>query len=506
MRGDGTFPFENANSPRNRPCRPTPDAHENTRYNPQASTRSRVSIGSSYRPNVLCKEDVMTATHLTGSAPYDAHVDVSPRSQRSDGPAWNSAQRVGFRFAFCYFVLYGFESLFSALPFVSVVTRWYDALIRTTAIWSGTHILRLTAAQLPVIPTGSGDGMVAWMENLLYIVVAVVACAVWTITDRKRTEYRKLNEWLNIYVRFTLAFVLFGYGFAKIIPNQFPYPTLEKLSEPLGEFSPMGLLWTFMGYSPAYNFFTGMGEALGGLLVCFRRTTTAGALLSIAVLSNVVFLNFTYDVPVKLYSANLLLMAVFLTIPDMRRLLNVLLLNRPTEARNLQPLYRTRAMERTSFTLRALLVAFTAGTQLSGNVSRFHGSTNAPLPSLYGIYDVQSLTRGGKDVPLVVTDSSLWRRVIFSRFDRLSVRTMADSMTRYTVKVDTVARLLVATSRFDSTTKLAFTYTKPAAGELVLAGRVGGDTIVARLKRVDESKFLLNARGFNWVQELPFNR
>ena len=307
-------------------------------------------------------------------------------------------------------------------PVVSVVTRWYDALIRATAIWSGTHILHLTAAQLPVIPTGSGDGMVAWMENLLYVAAAVVACAVWTIADRKRTQYRKLNEWLNIYVRFTLAFVLFGYGFAKIIPNQFPYPTLEKLSEPLGEFSPMGLLWTFMGYSPAYNFFTGMGEALGGLLVCFRRTTTAGALLAIAVLSNVVFLNFTYDVPVKLYSANLLLMAVFLTIPDMRRLLNVLLLNRPTQARNLQPLYRTRAMERTSFTLRALLVAYTAGMQLSGKSRAFTGRRMRRYRSCTGFTDMQSLTRGGKDVPLVVTDGSLWRRVIFSRFDRLSIR------------------------------------------------------------------------------------
>jgi hypothetical protein len=450
----------------------------------------------------------MTATQLTGSASYDPRVDVpSPSHPRaSDGPAWNAAQRVGFRFAFCYFVLYGFESLFSTIPFIAIVTRWYDALIRSTAIWFGMHVLQLTPAQLPVIPTGSGDGMVAWMENLVYVVAAVAACAVWTIADRKRTEYRKLNEWLNIYVRFTLAFVLFGYGFAKIVPNQFPYPTLEKLSEPLGEFSPMGLLWTFMGYSPAYNFFTGMGEALGGLLVCFRRTTTAGALLAITVLSNVVFLNFAYDVPVKLYSANLLLMAVFLTIPDMRRLLDVLVLNRPTQARNLHPLYRTRAMERASFTLRALLVVYAVGVQLAGNMSRYHGSTAAPVPPLYGIYDVQSLTRGGKDVPLVVTDPSLWRRVIFSRFDRLSIRTMADSMARYTVKLDTTARSLVATARFDSTMKLAFTYAKPSAGELVLSGRVGGDTIVARLKRVDETKFLLNARGFNWVQELPFNR
>jgi hypothetical protein len=47
------------------------------------------------------------------------------------------------------------------------------------------------------------------------------------------------------------------------------------------------------------------------------------------VLANIVALTFCYDVPVKLYSSHLLLMAVFLVAPDLRRLLN-LVWNRPT--------------------------------------------------------------------------------------------------------------------------------------------------------------------------------
>ena len=30
--------------------------------------------------------------------------------------------------------------------------------------------------------------------------------------------------------------------------------------------------------------------------------------------------------------------------------------------------------------------------------------------------------------------------------------------------------------------------------------------LAARLKRIDDSKFLLKSRGFHWINEFPFNR
>ncbi len=127
------------------------------------------------------------------------------------------------------------------------------------------------------------------------------------------------HAWLRLLVRYTLAFTLFGYGFAKIFPLQFPPPRLFRLIQPYGDFSPMGVLWNFMGASVPYQIFSGAAEALGGFLLLFRPTTTLGALVSFAVMANVVALNFCYDVPVKLYSCNLLLMAVFLAAGDAPR-------------------------------------------------------------------------------------------------------------------------------------------------------------------------------------------
>ena len=83
-----------------------------------------------------------------------------------------------------------------------------------------------------------------------------------------------------------------------------------------------------MGASESYNVFTGAGEILGGLLLTTRRTTLLGAIVSLGVLGHVAMLNFSYDVPVKLFSLHLLAMAVFLIAPDLRRLATMFLMIR----------------------------------------------------------------------------------------------------------------------------------------------------------------------------------
>ena len=120
---------------------------------------------------------------------------------------------------------------------------------------------------------------------------------------------------------------------------------LARLIEPYGEFSPMGVAWYFIGVSTAYTIFSGMMEVVGGALLIIRRTATLGALFSCTVLTNVVLLNFCYDIPVKLYSSNLLLMAIFLAAADTPRLLNVFVRNRPAPPSTLDgPLFTRRWM------------------------------------------------------------------------------------------------------------------------------------------------------------------
>src|SRR5262249_52265293 len=137
----------------------------------------------------------------------------------------------------------------------------------------------------------------------------------------------------------------------------FPGPGLDRLLQPFGDASPMGLLWTLMGASKLYNVFSGTAEMLGGLLLTLRRTTLLGALVSAAVLVNVVMLNFSYDVPVQLFSLHLLAMSLFLPLPDMRRLADLFLWNRPAPAARIEPLFGRRWLHRGTLGLRTVAIA-----------------------------------------------------------------------------------------------------------------------------------------------------
>ena len=65
--------------------------------------------------------------------------------------------------------------------------------------------------------TGSGDTTLAYIQNLLFVVFALVGIALaWSVLDRKRPNYITLHAWLRLMVRYTVAFTLFSYGFAKV--------------------------------------------------------------------------------------------------------------------------------------------------------------------------------------------------------------------------------------------------------------------------------------------------
>jgi hypothetical protein len=270
----------------------------------------------------------------------------------------------------------------------------------------------------------------------------------------------------------------------------------------------MGLVWTFMGASVAYNVFTGLGELTGGLLLVFRRTTLLGALVCIGVMTNVVMLNFSYDVPVKLYSAHLLLMAVFLAAHDLRRLANVLVLNRPAEPAEDRPLFQRRWLHLGTKVLGVLFVGYLTFTslQFSYKQAQTYSAAEAAKSPLYGLWNVEELVVDGKVRPPLVTDANRWRRVMFTGGNRMSFQLMSDSRERYNVEIDPQKRTLAFTKRDDPSWKSTLSYARPQPKLLVMQGTFDGRQVRARLRQGEIPKFLLTTRGFHWINERPFNR
>ncbi|WP_338863449.1 hypothetical protein [Myxococcus stipitatus] len=422
---------------------------------------------------------------------------------------WSLAQRLGFRFVFAFVFLYHLLFPLYLAPVIDEgLSRFIDTVWQTLEVWLARHLFGHELV-LPAGPSGSGDKAIDYAHMAFMLALSFTVAGVWSFIDRRRAEYVKAHDLLRVYVRYILAFAMLTYGFAKVIKTQFPFPNLERLSQPVGDLSPMGLLWTFMGYSPGYNLFTGGAEVMGGLLLLLRRTTTLGALVVIGVMSNVVALNFFYDVPVKLYSTLLVSLAVFLLLPDLRRLANVLVFNRATQPSKLDTPFSFPP--RVTWALRGVKVLF-IGWLLYSNISQGWEMSQkrgdqAPLPPLYGFYEVESFTRDGQVHPPLLGDTQRWRTFSVSRVGP-TVRKMDDSRKRYFGTYDEAARSFsFAESRAPDAAKVVLSVEQPDPEHLVLKGTYEGATVDVRLRKLDlSSKFLLVGRGFNWVQEFPFNR
>lgn len=422
-------------------------------------------------------------------------------------PAWSLPTRLAFRFGFVYLVLYSFPGPLVFIPGVSSLFGWYENLSKKLVIWTGAHVLHLSQP-VQYNLTGSGDTLHDYIQNLLVLAIAVVAMLVWSVLDRKRREYNYLHQWLRFYVRLVLGATLLNYGAYKVIKSQFPNPFLGRLIEPFGDSSPMGLLWTFMGYSQPYNIFTGLVEMVGGALVIVPRLATLGALVSIGAMANVFMLNMSYDVPVKIYSFNLLAMGGFLLLPELRRLTNVFILNREAQPVVVPPLFRRRWLNVSLLAAQLLFLAYCAGADLyqSYQGSKQYGDL-APRPPLYGIYAVDEFTLDGQARPPLFSDQARWHRVTFDLYSSVSIQPAEGPVQRYTGKLDLAAKTLQLSKRGgDQSWKANFTLDNSSPGLLVLNGEMDGKKIQAKLRMLDVKAFPLNSRGFHWISEFPFNR
>jgi hypothetical protein len=442
---------------------------------------------------VVSEKIEYAAPMLDPVATESVEKDVKPR--------WALAKRILFRFAFAYLVLYNLPVFLEYIPYVGQAHQsFWDFLVPAVAD-------QLFGVVADGTPNGSGDTTFNYVQVFCFLVLSLAATLIWSFLDRRRAEYARLDDWLRVYVRFALAAVMISYGAIKVMKGQFPDPSLDRLLQPYGQSSPMGLLWTFMGASAPYTIFSGFAELIPGLLLTVRRTALLGALLSCAVMTNVVLLNFCYDVPVKLFSNHLLLMGIFLVLPHARRLTDLFVFNRGVEPAADRPLFRKKGLNQGALALRTVVVLTYTGFALyfSFQQNKLYGSS-APKPPLYGIWNVEELTIDGVARPPLVTDESRWRRIVFTYPGQLSILHMSDARTRYALKLDQKKGKMELRKRDDPKWVTTLSYQRTAPDALAIQGTVDGQNLQARLKRTDASDFLLVNRGFRWINEFPFNR
>ena len=429
-------------------------------------------------------------------------------------PDWTDNQLILFRFLVAWFLLYIFFNPNGILPGVDETYNFYITPFHRLIPWIGQHILRLTKS-ITIFTNGSGDTTYDFVTLLLITVLSLLACTVWSAIDRRRPSYTILYYWVVTILRYYLAITMLSYGFAKVFKTQFPAPGPFRLLEPYGESTPMGLAWTFMGFSNGYNYFTGFAEVISGALLFFRRTTAIGAFLAFMVSLNISAMNYCFDIPVKLLSTTMILMSLFLLGDNIRRLFN-LFFRKGSTGLYIVPRPKMRSGLRiTLVVVKSLLVGYSFGgaAWLELQTWKEYGD-RAPHTPLFGIYNTRSFLYNQDTLAPLQTDTIRWKQLVIdgsSTFGYASIKMMNDSTHGYySVTTDTVQHLVTIKKYSDSTKKWRLHYTWPLSDSLTLWGTrfsaSHADSVRIVLARYPMDRFPLNARGFNWINEYPNNR
>jgi uncharacterized membrane protein YphA (DoxX/SURF4 family) len=418
----------------------------------------------------------------------------------------NAARKIPLRFVLCYLVLFFLPEELSRVPWLknAIEGAWHSLVV-----WVGARVLHIV---ITTFSNGSGDTTYDYVKVATIAVLAASAALLWAwLDDRGRSDAR-VYAWVRVGLRYTLAYAMLRYGFQKVFPLQFGYLSYADLTEPLGELSPMSLLWNFMAFSPAYTCFGGLAEVTGGALLLFRRTTTLGALVVFGVMANVVALNFCYDVPVKIFSTHLLCVAAFLAAPDARRLANVFLFNRATAPAEIEP---EPSSARRRWAARALKLGLVGLFLYTSFVRSYqmNRAQSAPPIAPDGPYEVASFVRDGQEAADVATDRPRrWKIFVLKQgYVRLW---FADRETEvFKVNGDPVSGTfdLVPCSDYgaiakDATTAGTLRLTVSPGGSATITGTfLGHDLLVAMNERSAKDTPLMK-RGFHWINEEPYQR
>ncbi len=342
-----------------------------------------------------------------------------------------------------------------------------------------------------------GDNRYAWVGQFCTLGAAAAITPVWATLDRRGTSQAAAEPWIRSGLRLSLAAQMLYYGAAKVIPLQFQTP-LIRMVEPVGQLTPMELLWVQSGHSRPYQILLGAAEITGGLLLLSPVTGTAGALLSSFELSQVLLLNLTFDVPVKLHSSHLLLLSAVLLEPEARRLGHFFLspgaAGRPAPQRLFARLETNRLAETAQIAAGLALLA----RHLRRNQKlwkQFGGGQDKP--ELYGVWEVEEFAVDGTVRPALASDPTRWRRLVLDLNNLTGIQYMDDHVVTRLAQPDLANGSLTLIDPGDPGAITTLSLHRPAPDRLELEG----EKVRIRLRRADLEQFPLISRGFHWVQE-----
>lgn len=386
----------------------------------------------------------------------------------------------------CIFIIT--SQFFPTLPF-----------IEKFIVWFGKTFLHLPHLE-KIKNTGSGDTTYDYVFLLVNVISSIIISITILIIDKKRKNYQQLFLFTIVIARYYVAFTMLSYGFAKIFNGQFPANGLFRLDQNVGSMSPMGMLWAFMGSSRAYTFFAGLMETIGGILLLFRKTKTFGSLFSMTVMINVAIMNFTYDVPVKIFSTHIVLLCVFILTFEWKKLYSFFILHKTTLLDYHKLTIRKRWALITLRVFKGLLILLF----FYSVISEMWPTLREEKIPLEGLYTTQSFILDHDTIALgKLNDTLRWDKMFIAYKGSMSIVHPLKKYSWYVSTIDTVNKTLHLQTH-DSIPYASFTYSVKN-DTLQLTGEIEKKEANILFTRKQPKDYPLVNRGFHWINEYPPN-
>ena len=418
--------------------------------------------------------------------------------------SWSIPKKIGFRFAFVYLLLFVCFVNNGAFPYWYKIFAYPFEGLNMLLPWLSANVYGITE-EVAFKYSGSGDTLFDYLTLLTIFLAAIISTITWSLLDSKRSNYTKLYYWLTVCLRYYVALMLVNYGLSKIIQLQFPFPGYYRMFSTIGETSPMGLAWTFLGFSKGYNIFMGIAELMAGFLL-FRRTMTFGAVVTLMATMNVMAVNYFFDVPVKIVSTHLVLITLFLLSNDIKRLALFFFTDVKTKLSVIKRPKLPKGINIAMNSVKAIVIGyvFIFGFMDALDAEKQYGS-KAPKPLLYGAYEVTNFVINGDTITNYKNDK-LWRYIAIQREGSLQIRKFLGSPLYYGLEKDSLENKLKLTNWRDKEEVFDLNYKVIDTIGLDFNFIFKNDTITGTTRKLNQKDYVLPNRGFHWISENPYNR
>ncbi|MBE8724484.1 hypothetical protein [Flavobacterium hungaricum] len=387
-------------------------------------------------------------------------------------------------FAFLGIVFIPFSFQYSSIQ--SVITKLlFQDLITNTVEKMGNIMISN--------PEITSDSTTFYGLLFILLILSFLLTIIFPLFNFWKIHRNQINKVFQIVLSYYLACVMLKYGFDKIFKVQFYLPEPNTLYTPLGMLDKDILFWSTMGTSFSYNVFMGLMEVIPALMLFYSKTRTLGLFILFGVLTNVVFVNFGFDISVKLYSLFLLLICFVLLFPNLKKIIQFFASNNPTALSQLSgsDLIVSKSVR---FSVKGIVIFFIFIEVLfpSFQQHNFNDDTISLIP-FHGAYEVVKIKNDETHQNAINLQI---KRIFIHKNNYLIFQYTDDTMEDFYLKIDETRNQFTLINYDGTKIKLQYNYSQTSKTLQILLPEMG---IVIYTKVLPWKKLPLLQPLFHWT-------